>query len=177
MPLWSTIHIKFEWTAPSSRINILHDWILRSRTLPLTLYVDIGDSTEELKGVIDVISQCSNRWHSLSLDMPLELLRTFHRHVHYIPLRRLRIFIRGGLADDKLRVPFLNPNVSLEKIEMVDVCFKSLQNSWNRLSTAIVECFDLEEITQLFQLASQMTYCCLSAVPKTSQSPQLFIKG
>jgi len=49
--------------------------------------------------------------------------------------------------------------VSLEKIEMVDVCFKSLQNLWNRLSTAIVECFDLEEITQLFQLASQMTYC------------------
>ena len=166
--LWSTMHIALgthnSKSDPCSRINFVHDWILRSRPLPLTLHVvvhDKGFPEEELKGVIDATSQCSNRWHSLSLDMPLNLLEDFHHsNFQCHSLKRLRIIARDGYLNQPL--PFLNPKTSLEEIEIYDVSFWSLRISWNHLSSAKVESFYMEEIAQLFQHASQMTYCHIS---------------
>jgi hypothetical protein len=93
--LWSTMHIAVGTTSePSIRINFMHCWFLRSRTLPLTLHVRVHDQQgveEELRGVIDAISQCSNRLHSLSLDIPQHLSHAFHcTNFQYRRLRKLR---------------------------------------------------------------------------------------
>jgi hypothetical protein len=51
--------------------------------------------------------------------------------------------------------------MSPEEIETDGVSFRSLQISWNHLSFAQVGYFDLEDVAQLFQHASQMTSCYL----------------
>jgi hypothetical protein len=48
------------------------------------------------------------------------------------------------------------------KIEILGLSFQSLQISWNHLTSAKVEEWDLEGIAQLFQHALQMTYCHIS---------------
>jgi len=184
--LWSTIHVKLgkpSCMGPAGRISIIHDRILRTWTLPLTLHISFSSYSKdsELEGKIEAISQCSNRWESLSLEMPLSLLRKFHFNSksNYLPLRKLQIdSYMWHWEHDIKPIPFLNSKVSPEMIDIVGIPLRSLQISWNRLSTARVDCFDLGEITQLFQHASQMTYCHISLPqPKTTQFPQSLIKG
>jgi hypothetical protein len=55
--------------------------------------------------------------------------------------------------------PLLNPKMRPEKIEILGVSFQSIQISWNHLTSAKVDYFRWDEVTQLFQHASQMTYC------------------
>ena len=144
--LWSTIHIKFgtqdSISDPSNRINFMQDWILRSQTLPLTLCISL-DKREEMQRVIHAVIQCSNRWHSLSLSIPStrSLLHAFRFSTLHCPLlRRLRIRMNRSQGN-------------------IDRPFRSIQTSWNHLSIARVDGFNLEEIAQLFQSATQMTYC------------------
>ena len=149
---------------PVRRINFVQDWIQRSRTLPLTLHIvdhGVGGSEEGLKGVIDVINQCSDRWHSLSLDIPFELLRTFHRNnFQFCPLKKLRLTARERpLNDINLSVPLLDSTVSPEEIELCGIPFQSLQISWNQLTSATIKDFDLEEVAQLLRQASHMVHC------------------
>ena len=145
--LWSTIRYAYKTqysiSDPSSRINFMQDWILRSRALPLTLCISLNKG-DEMQGVIHAVIQCSTRWHSLSLSIPLRLLHAFRFSTLHCPLlKRLRIRIHSR-------------NTSQDNI---DRPLQSIQTSWNRLSVAIVNGFNLEEIAQLFQSASQMTYC------------------
>ena len=172
--LWSAMHFAFgtrsTTCSPSSQINFVHDWILRSRTMPLTLHIVVHNSEgeEQLKGVIDAISQCSNKWHSLSIDMSWTLLRAFlHNISQYRLLRRLKLIVRRAWGpeetNDPVTMPLLNPTVSPEKIEIYGISFQSLQISWH-LSYAKVHSFDLEEIAQLFKYASQMTHCVISSL-------------
>ena len=166
--LWSTIRIvvgRVSISGPSSRIDFVRDWIMRSRTLPLTFYI-VAHSTEgveeELKGVFDAISQCSNRWDSISLNTPFGLLRDFHcSDFQCHRLRVLRI-ITGQFrweGDIGQHMPLFNSQVNPEEVEIDGLSFRSLQISWNRLSAAKVTSFNFEEIAQLFQHAPQMTSC------------------
>lgn len=133
--------------------------------MPLTLHLDVDyfSDNEELKGVIHAINQCSNRWHSLSLDIPLKMT-PFFRHMTSTcqHLKRLRISSRDPNRSAELE-PFLNLEVSPEVIEICRVPFRSLQISWSHLSFAKVESIALEDIVQLFQHAHQMTYCHISS--------------
>jgi len=165
--LWSTIHIRIggQVSRTSDRINFVREWILRSRTMPLTFHLDIQTEDddddydeEELKGIIGAISQSSNRCHSLSLDIPLEVLRSFSIQCQH--LKRLRITPRIGFIREP--VPFLNSEVALEEIETRFVPYQSLQISWNHLSSAKVGFSSPEDIVHLFQHAPQMTYCHIS---------------
>jgi hypothetical protein len=175
--LWSAMHITVGKTSdPSSDIDFVQGWILRSQTLPLTLHIHSSNEEgvdETVKGVIDAISQCSNRWHSLSLQIPFRFLHPFHHsNVQYHRLRRLRILVVGRWQDDPSRLPLLNPSVSPERIEIRGVSFQSLKISWSHLSFAEVGSFGLEDITQLFQHASQMTSCHIS-LPLSHRSGSL----
>jgi hypothetical protein len=49
-----------------------------------------------------------------------------------------------------------------EKIEIYGLSFQSLQISWNHLTSAKINGWDLEGIAQLLQHASQMTHCHIS---------------
>ena len=170
--LWSTIHIslgKKVSTSHSNRINFVHKWILRSRTMPLTLHIVVHDGLEEgMESLLDTISQSSNRWHSLSLEIPsVEVLPTFqHRNFQCRLLKRLRIYSREQRREkiDQIPVAFLNSEVSPEKIETRGISFQSLQISWNHLSSATVRQFTLDEIKDLFQHALQMTYCHIDSL-------------
>jgi len=164
--LWSTIHIGIgrRISRTSDRINFVREWILRSRTTPLTLHLDlhradVHEDDEEFKGLIDAISQSSNRWHSLSFKISWGLFPSLrHTITHCQHLKRLRIKNDGyGPIDQP--VPFLNPEVSPEEIDILGVSFRSLQISWNHLSSARVEWFTLGDIVQLFRHAQQMTAC------------------
>jgi len=162
--LWSTIHIvlgRNVASSESSPINFVQDWIRRSRTLPLTLNIE-GCPDEESKGLIDAISRCSNRWHSLSFDISLELLNAFHhKNIQCHLLKSLRINVGwGGDTVVKQSVPLSNPTMSPEKIEISGVIpFQSLQISWNRLTSAKARYCNAEDLVQLFRHASQMTCC------------------
>jgi len=169
--LWSNVHIalprKFPTSDRSSRISFLYDWMLRSRALPLTLHIVVQDgSEEELKGVIDVISRSSDRWRSLSIDIPLRLLHAFHHsNFQNVPLKSLRIIARG---QDIIRpVRFLNLQICPEKVEFHNVSFRSLQISWNSLSAAQVGLVGLGDVVQLFRHAPQMTDCVILAPHRT----------
>jgi hypothetical protein len=164
--LWSTIQIgigKKGSKSDPSRSNFVQEWVLRSRTMPLTLHVVVHKTKgfeEELKSIIDAISQCSNRWYSLFLDIPgpsNELSVFQHNNFQCHLLKRFKIISRNNWGKEPLS--FLNLEVNPEKIEVHGISFQSLQISWNHLSSATVKDFTLEEITQLFQHALQMTYC------------------
>jgi len=160
--LWSTIHVRIggQVSRPSDIINFVREWILRSRTMPLTFHLDVQTDDydeEELKGIIGAISQSSNRCHSLSLEIPSKVLRSFS--IQCPPLKRLRITLKRGFIREP--VPFLNSE-GLEEIETRFVSYQSLQISWNHLSSAKVGCLFLEDIVHLLQHAPQMTYCHIS---------------
>jgi hypothetical protein len=128
------------------------------------------DSIEQLYDVLEVMSQCPHEWQTLSLDIPLSFLYIFHDsdsnfQSHLLAVRRLKIRCRDGWVgwDDINRpVPPSNPKMNPEKIELYRLPFQSLQISWNHLTSAKVEDWDLEGIAQLFQHALQMTYCHIS---------------
>ena len=168
--LWSTMHISIGTHAsmldPFGRIKIVRDWLQRSRTLLLTLHIVghpgfLKGSKEESKGIIGVINQCSDRWHSLSLNIPSELFCAFHpNNFQCRPLKKFRVI--GTLLYYTIDRPVavLDSTVSPVEIELRQsgISFRSLQISWNQLSTATVD-FCLEDILQPFRHASQMTYC------------------
>jgi len=115
-------------------------------------------------GNFDVLSHCSNRLQSLSLDVPLlSILRSLlHNNFQYHRLTRLQIRTSSRLPPFGPPLLLLNLTASPEKIELDGISFRSLQISWNRLISATICCFDLEDLTQLFQYASQMTFCNIS---------------
>jgi len=165
--LWSTMELVIGGRirrpiSTSSQIHVLRDWILRSQSLPLTLYIEAHDGDgleEELNGILDAISQSSTRWFSLFLDMPHEILCNFHHsNFPYHHLKKLRI---SSSPDDGQNqpVPLLNPKVSPEEIDIAGVSFRWLQISWNHLTSATVHSFGCADVMQLFQHALQMTSC------------------
>jgi hypothetical protein len=178
--LWSTISIVVgtRSTSDSSWVNFVHSWILRSRTLPLTFLIKVlnnnedseyeseeleDDFKEQLYDVLKVMSQCPNEWQTLSLDIWLPHLHVFDDNSDFQSrlhtVRRLKITCWDGWGDIDRPVPPSNPKMNPEKIEIYGLSFQSLQISWNRLTSAKVEGWNLEGIAQLFQHASQMTCC------------------
>jgi len=155
--LWSTMYIFLKTPDSSSGIN---DLILRSRELPLTLHVDVG-YTPTLS-LFDILNHCSSRLQSLSLYVPLFILADL-RHFQYRHLTRLRITLSEPYRYDH-PLSLLNLTASPEKIELSSVSFRSLQVSWSRLISISLDRLDLEEITQLFQQASQLTFCQVSVL-------------
>ena len=161
--LWSTIRIPLGRVTSFDSPNFVHDWILRSGNLPLTLRIDHEGtvSEEELEGVIDAISQCSNRWHSLSFDILPVLLHAFHHsNIQCHLLKSLRINSVDGWRPDIQ--PLSNPTMSPENIEIRALPFQSLQILWNQLASATFHAVEVEDLVQLFQNASQMTCCHIS---------------
>ena len=155
--LWSTIHILLG-AISSTRISSINDWVLRSRPLPLQIILyDSGGSKKQFTDVLNAISQCSDRWHSLSLKIPWTLNACLPSNLRCQHLKKLRIICRNDFGDQSGPL-FLCP-VNPEKIEISGAALQSLRVSWNHLTSARVTNFDLEEITQLFQHASHMTHC------------------
>ena len=168
--LWSTMHIGLG-KSTSDQSKFVHDWIIRSRTLPLTFHIQVLDRSNEglersrmvLPPVLDVMSHCSNILQSLFLDMPFPVFGSLHcSNFQWHRLMRLRIFMFP--ADQIQPLPFLNPTASPKKIVLRHVPFKSLQISWNHLSSATVSWWSLEDITQLFQHASQLNDCHIESL-------------
>jgi len=162
--LWSTMHIAL---GTSSRFN---DWILRSQNLPVTFHLQATDRKNSLERsrefLADTFSQCSNRLESFSFVVPdytlLEALQ--HSNIQFHSLTRLRIMSLQPRYPSNQPLSLLNPTASPEKIELRNVSFRSLQISWNRLTSAKVDRFDLEDLIQLLQHASQMTFCDSSSL-------------
>jgi len=160
---WTTIHIVLGQESTSgalSRIGSVNDWILRSRSLPLQIVLrDEGGSKEQFKAVIDAISQCSSRWHSLSLDLPWTLNAYLPSNLQCRSLKKLRIICRKEWIDigEQSGPLFLYP-VTPEEIEISGVVPRSLQISWNHLTFAKVTNFDFGEIAQLLGHAPLMTH-------------------
>jgi len=162
--LWSKIHIDLQTSYDTtSQIN---DWTLRSRDLPLTLHIRVDNDTIDPERVLDALSHCSNRLQSLSLDItfsnsssddvPLGGLQ--HNKFQYHRLTQLQV-VTSRLPQLDQPLSLLNSTASPEKVFLEGVSFRSLQISWNRLISATVFDFYLEDITQLFRHASQMTFC------------------
>ena len=144
----------------------INDWILRSRALPLTLHIQGAYNViEPGLSLVDTLSHCSNRLQSLSLvDVSLPILGGLQdNNFQYHRLTQLRIFM--DQFDQPLSL--LNPTASPERIEIDSMSLRSLQISWNRLISITADCFDLEDLTQLFQQASQMTFCQVSHLSHT----------
>jgi len=176
--LWTTMHIALR-TFNSIRFN---DWILRSQNLPVTFHLQATDSKNRLERsrefLADTFSQCSNRLQSFSfvvLDSTiLESLQ--HSKFQFHSLTRLRIISLQLRDPSNQPLSLLNPTASPEKIKLRNVSFRSLQISWNRLTSAKVNGFDLEDLTQLFQHALQMTFCDVSSIrrrPSDSSMPPI----
>jgi len=145
----------------------INHWIPRSRALPLTLHIQCFDhrKIEQSKKILaDMMSLCSNRLQSLSLDVPSQVLCGLqHKNFQYHHLTQFRI--TSSQNDQPLSL--LNPTASPQKIELVSSeNFRSLQISWNRLISATISPLCLEDVTQLFQQASQMTFCRISLLPR-----------
>jgi len=178
--LWSTIPIVLG--APSTSdpgwVNFVYDWIQRSRNSPPTLHIStfdndgskediLDDMEEQLNNVLGVMVQCPNEWQSLSLDIPISFMYIFRDGDNYLrvkshlpTVRRLRIDLCTDDWDDDIDQP-VPPTMSPEIIDINGLSFNSLPISWNHLTSATVTCWNLEDVTQLFQLASQMIYCSI----------------
>jgi len=161
--LWSTMHIELATSMSPRGIN---DRVLRSRTLPLTLHIDNYELVKEdfersRKVLADVMNLCSNRLQSLSLKVPSQVLGSQYNNFQYHRLTQLQIISSG--IDQPLSL--LNPTASPEKIVIEGtVSFQSLHISWNRLISATIFRLKLEDAMQLFQHASQMTFCRIGFV-------------
>jgi hypothetical protein len=179
--LWSTIPIVLGTpsTSDPNWVDFVYDWIQRSRNSPLTLHISIYDNIddnddseddmeedkleEQLNDVLNVMAQCPNEWQSLSLDIPFYFLYIFHGgdndfKSHLLTVRRLRIStIDWDDVDQPVHLT-MNP----EMIEIIGLSFKLLPISWNHLTFVEVSYWDLEDVMQLFQHASQMIFGSIS---------------
>ena len=166
--LWSILHISLGASFSSSRIN---DLILLSGTLPLTIHIQAAEDHDEertrrvLTPILDALSQCSNRLQSLSLRVPFPILFGSQYHnAQYHRLTRLRIISVRSRDQFDQPLSLLNPTASPEKIDLCGLPLPLHQISWHRLTSAKLQCFDLEGVRQLFQHASQMTDCQILAL-------------
>jgi hypothetical protein len=159
--------------------DFVHNRILRSRTLPLTFLIEVpvndnkgsegksedleDDFKEQLYDILKVMSQCSYEWQTLSLRIPFSYLHIFYDdsvfQSHLLTVKRLSISCGASMNRP---VSPSNPKMNPEKIEIYGLSFQSLQISWNHLTSAKINGWDLEGIAQLFQHASQMTHCHIS---------------
>jgi hypothetical protein len=179
--LWSTIPIVLGTpsTSDPNWVVFVYDWIQRSRNSPLNLHISIYDNDgseddteedeleEQLNDVLAVMAQCPNEWQSLSLEIPISFLKIFHDgdndfKSHLLTVRRLRIICAIEWDDsDDIDEP-VPQKMSPESIKICGVPFKSLPISCNHLTFAKLVAWDLEDIAQLFQHASQMVCCGIS---------------
>jgi len=167
--LWSSMHITLgSGTADLS--NRINDWTLRSQMLPVAFHIDVIDeNSEQPRRVLpDLMSRFSNRLQSLSFYGPSTVVcGSQHDDFQYHQLTQLRISF-SDLHDQPLSL--LNTTASPEKIELNSVSIRFLQISWHRLTSAKVQWIDLEGVTQLFQCASQMTYCEILSLKRGSNN-------
>jgi hypothetical protein len=161
--LWSTIQVNLGISNTSP--NLFNDWILRSRTLPITLYVHVIDNERSRKVLANAFSQCSDRLQSLFFLV--QSYTTFDAlqlsNFQYHGLTQLRIYALQPHERSDQPLSLLNPTASPEKVEFTGVPFRSLQISWDRITSAKIDHFDLDDLVQLFQYASQMTFCQISS--------------
>jgi hypothetical protein len=167
--LWSTIHITLGTSNTSSLFN---DRILRSGTLPVTFHLQVTDNEKGLersREVLDALSQCSNRLQSLSFVFQAHttLGALQDSNFQYHSLMRLRIMSLGPYERSDQPLSLLNPTASPEK---TGVSLRSLQISWNRLTSAQIDSFDFEDLIQLFQHAPQMTCCKIFSLRRGSSN-------
>ncbi len=143
--------------------------IMCSGTLPLTFCIRVVDrrtrgleqAKKELAPVLRAMSRCSNRLHTLSLDVLFDTLRAFqHNNLPWHRLTRLRIHSSSQSPHQTNHsLPLMNPTASPTKIELNQVSIQSLMISWNRLTSATVNWVDFDDLMLLFRHVHQMTDC------------------
>ncbi|PPR05739.1 hypothetical protein CVT26_008492 [Gymnopilus dilepis] len=153
--LWCSILVRLDSPNPKRYIEIIQDWLVRSRQRPLLirLYRDrVEEYSTEFLHLIDVFKQHSSRWEMLDLQhVPAQLVEPFYFAVEELPILR------------PVQACFHVWNIN----------FKSLVNfQWDILDWVQVDWFTLYECLRLLSSAPRLKHCQFGLFAEdTTESP------
>ncbi|KAF8886441.1 hypothetical protein CPB84DRAFT_1749958 [Gymnopilus junonius] len=118
-----------------------------------------------VRPMVNIINQCSDRWHHLDLDIPTSFISSFcggpdgAPNLHSLRIRPIGLHDGVNPKFETLGTRPKPVNVYLMFHHIGRVCI-----DWSHVTRVNITSIDLDECIQLFKQAPQLTHCSLSRV-------------
>ncbi|KAJ3511639.1 hypothetical protein NLJ89_g3983 [Agrocybe chaxingu] len=156
----------------------LKRWLSRSAQQPLDIYLNIQYCSvnhyvkwKHCVSIIKILNEHSSRWATLSLEVPLHLVRLFKggptalRH-----LEKLSIRPPPHLDDDRdtSRLDLGTPLPSLESVSVSGFKLRNILIDWRDITAISVSCMQINECLELFKSAQHLRECTLDDISESA---------
>ncbi|KAF8888170.1 hypothetical protein CPB84DRAFT_1826783 [Gymnopilus junonius] len=172
--LWSTVSICLADWIGSSRIELIQEWLDRSKALPLSIYLydsldgalaraersqpqDFEDYCSSITQVSNALNQHSHRWKDLDISIPSPYLALFSN----VPQPSTTICSLKIWASDFFVRPakFHMKNLSPSSVSLESITFKSVVINWSNVTWVDISTIQMEACYRLLKLAPRLKYC------------------
>ncbi|PPQ95597.1 hypothetical protein CVT26_008627 [Gymnopilus dilepis] len=182
--LWTELTMDSLHSTSETHIELAEEWLGRSGSLPLSIKYSsyqkgTGDIDEEpieadsemlaySQRMLKVLSRCSDRWHTLSLVLPsnvIEEIGTLTRPpsmLHSLSLEARRVDV------DEFRLHARYPSITVTFLKcspkIVDISFLKVSLDWTTVTVLNIKIVNIAEVACIFQDAQNLSECTLEAV-------------
>ncbi|PPQ95618.1 hypothetical protein CVT26_008650 [Gymnopilus dilepis] len=172
--LWTRLIIRPRHATSLTHVELAEEWLSRSGTLPLSIeyssYSDESDFDDDLEEVcermFEVLSRCSNRWHTVTLELPSYSLEEFEilphppSMLHHLSLKGIWEEHEDFRQPDYPRIPaFSETSPKVVEISCVNVSL-----NWTSVTDLSLDLVDVAEVLFIFRTASSLSKCVLEEV-------------
>ncbi|PPQ66995.1 hypothetical protein CVT26_009956 [Gymnopilus dilepis] len=182
--LWTTLAICLGTPRLLDHLGTIHDWLGRSKALPLTIYLDDSedeyleedrepleteDIYHEISQVADVLKLHSGRWESLSIFVPGQFLGAFGSTQEVSPVfRSLSLMTTDPTIPDNI-ADFRLADFKPRSVTLNSVCSDFLGIDWSALTQIYLSDLSIGSYLRLLQLAPSLQECRLTSFEFTSE--------
>lgn len=175
--LWSTLFVRFHASQHPTQVELMHEWLIRSRQVPLDVVIWWNDERVAIpikngplllwKPLLDVVNRCSSRWRALWLSIPSTYVPyiTGDGRGHSV-LQDIKFWSQDMVYD---HFSLQNGKPTPRRISIRNMFFKLIDIDWSGLTHAIVTGFCLNESLALLQHAPRMSDCDISSLIQGSE--------
>ena len=184
--LWTTIIISIlPPPDPSLKLELLDQWIARSRYLPLNISFNsfpnhlLSPMETLYYPLIDLLNQHSSRWRSLYLFVSRTLLNRFSGDGGTISILNsltLLAFTFPHFPIELHRFSLRTVSPRPQFVELLNVPLSSVDIKWNNL-TKIKATFRINELLQIFHHAHQLVSCTVTKVLRSSHNGISYLRN
>jgi hypothetical protein len=166
--LWNTINVQiyFPCNNLTPRIEIMKEWLDRSRHLPLYLFLRITAIERllvpHLLGpLFSLIRNFTPRWHTLVLDISPKLYTTFIDDLTCAPLLHTLKFVDQMPQKGQFLLP---QTPSLKYLETSTHFLSDIAIEWGNVTHFQSDCLSLDEFFETLRLAGRLISCRLRGI-------------
>ncbi|PPQ66994.1 hypothetical protein CVT26_009953 [Gymnopilus dilepis] len=178
--LWTTLPICLGTPRLLDHLDVIEDWLRRSKAMPLTIY--LGDSADEyllverqtreveaiyhnISRVADILKIHSGRWELLEIRLPGRFFGAFGAISHSSPiLRSLSLTRTGPSKGAPTKFEFRSTNFKPSQVSLHAVSIENLGIDWSAVTHVDLGKMSSDIYFRLLQKASRLKHCTLTCL-------------